>query len=195
MQELQRRRHPWGGKIPWRKKWQLTPVFLPGKSHGERSLTGYSPWGHKESDTIKVWRSTHILPYTNAPGLQFFYILIKSLGFCHLFCLYTVYMSIHFIWVLGHTHFLFFWILTILYWSTIDWQRCDSSRGTAKWFVYTYTCIYSFSDFPGGLEGKASACNAGDLGSIPGLGISPGGRNGNPLQYSWLENPMDRGAW
>ena len=45
------------------------------------------------------------------------------------------------------------------------------------------------------LEVKASACNAGNLGSIPGLGSSPGERNGNPLQYSCLENPTDRGAW
>ena len=37
----------------WRKKWQCTPVFLPGKSHGKRSLAGYSPWGHKESDTAE----------------------------------------------------------------------------------------------------------------------------------------------
>ena len=44
-------------------------------------------------------------------------------------------------------------------------------------------------------EVKASACNAGDLGSIPGLGRSPGEGNGNPLQYSCLENPMDGGAW
>ena len=49
--------------------------------------------------------------------------------------------------------------------------------------------------FPGGSEDKASACNAGDPGSIPGLGRSPGEGNGNPLQYSCLENPMDRGAW
>ena len=49
--------------------------------------------------------------------------------------------------------------------------------------------------FPGGSDGKESACNAGDLGSIPGLGRSPGGGHGNPLQYSCLENPMDRGAW
>ena len=48
--------------------------------------------------------------------------------------------------------------------------------------------------FPGGPEGKASACNVGDLGSIPGLGRSPGEGNGNPLQYSCLENPMDRAA-
>jgi len=47
----------------------------------------------------------------------------------------------------------------------------------------------------GGSEVKASACNAGDLGSIPGLGRSPGEGNGTPLQYSCLENPMGRGAW
>ena len=49
--------------------------------------------------------------------------------------------------------------------------------------------------FPGGSEIKASACNVGDWGSIPGLGRSPGEGNGNPLQYSCLENPMDGGAW
>ena len=49
--------------------------------------------------------------------------------------------------------------------------------------------------YPGGSDGKESACNVGDLGSIPGLRRSPGVGNGNPLQYSCLENPMDRGAW
>ena len=55
MQELQ---GAWvqslGGKIPWRGVWQPTSVFLPGESHGQRSLVGYSPWGHNESDTTKV---------------------------------------------------------------------------------------------------------------------------------------------
>jgi len=41
---------PWVGKIPWRRKWLPTPVFLPGESHGQRNLVGYSPCGHKESD-------------------------------------------------------------------------------------------------------------------------------------------------
>ena len=49
--------------------------------------------------------------------------------------------------------------------------------------------------FPCGSAGKESACNAGDLGSIPGLGRSRGVGHGNSLQYSCLENPMDRGAW
>ena len=50
-------------------------------------------------------------------------------------------------------------------------------------------------DFPGGSDGKASAYNVGDPGSIPESGRSPGEGNGNPLQYSCLENPMDGGAW
>ena len=49
--------------------------------------------------------------------------------------------------------------------------------------------------FPGGLDGKESDCNAGGPGSIPGLGRSPAGGHGNPLQYSFLENSMDGGAW
>ena len=49
--------------------------------------------------------------------------------------------------------------------------------------------------FPGGSDGKKSACNAGDIGSIPGSGRSPAEGDGNTLQYSCLENPMDREAW
>ena len=57
--------------------------------------------------------------------------------------------------------------------------------------MYTpYPCTECMG-FPGGSDSKASAYNVGDQGSIPGLGRSPGERNGNPLQYSCLENPMD----
>ena len=56
-----------------------------------------------------------------------------------------------------------------------------------------YFCF--IGDFPGGLDGKASVCNAGDLGSTPGSGRSPGEGNGKPPQYLPLENPMDRGTW
>ena len=51
---------PWTGKILWRRKWQPTPVLLPGKFHGLRSLVGYSPWGCKESDTTE-WLHLHLL--------------------------------------------------------------------------------------------------------------------------------------
>ena len=61
---------------------------------------------------------------------------------------------------------------------------------------YIYCALYfCYWGFPGGSEVKASAYYAGDLGLILGLGRSPGEGNGNPLQYSCLENPMDGGAW
>ena len=58
--------------------------------------------------------------------------------------------------------------------------------------IYIYVCIW---DFPGGSVVKNLPANAGDVNSVPGLGRSSGEGNGNPLQYSCLENPMDRGAW
>ena len=70
--------------------------------------------------------------------------------------------------------------------SYFIWHRAETLSG-----VYTDLPM----DFPGGSDGKAFAYNAGDLGSIPGLGRSPGEGNGNPFQYSRLENPMDGGAW
>ena len=50
---------PWVEKIPWSRKWQLTPVLLPGEFHGQRSLEGYSPWGHKELNTTEQLTHTH----------------------------------------------------------------------------------------------------------------------------------------
>ena len=61
-----------------------------------------------------------------------------------------------------------------------------------KVIILLYKIVWGF---PGGSDGKESACNAEDPGSSPGSGRSPGGGHGNPLQYSCLENPMDGGAW
>ena len=97
-----------------RRKRQPTPIFLPGKPYGQRSLTGYGPWDHKESDTTER---------------------------------------------LTHTH------------------------------------TQSLVGFPGGAVVKKPPTSAEDLDLIPGSGRAPGGGNGYPLQYSCLENPMDRGAW
>ena len=82
------------------------------------------------------------------------------------------------------------------YLSSICPSLCFSLTGHAAQPPTTYlSCLWSVFDFPGGSDGKASAYNTGDLGSIPGLGRSPGEGNGNPLQYSCLENPMDGGTW
>ena len=63
--------------------------------------------------------------------------------------------------------------------------------GDWDWYIHTTMK----QGFPGGSDGKESACNAGDMGLIPGLGRSPGEGNDYPLQYSGLENSMDRGTW
>ena len=76
MQETCRRRrfNSWVGKIPWRREWQLTPVFLPGKSHGQRILVGYSPWGHRGSDMTEQLNNnnnkTESSEAPNASGLS-----------------------------------------------------------------------------------------------------------------------------
>ena len=63
------------GKIPWRRKWQPTPVFLPGESHGLRSLVGYNPLGHNESDTTE---HAHTHTHTHTTGSSFFLFLSAS---------------------------------------------------------------------------------------------------------------------
>ena len=94
------------------------------------------------------------------------------------------------------------------YWPA-SWEICNAGQeatvrtghGTTDWFQIGkgvhQGCIMSpcLFNFPGGSDGKASAYNAGDPGSILGSGRSPGEGNGNPLQYSCLENPMDGGTW
>jgi len=67
------------------------------------------------------------------------------------------------------------------------------------WYLLVYlkisVIVLFILGFPGGSVGKESACNMEDMGLVPGLGRSPGGGHGNPLQYSYLENPVDRGGW
>ena len=69
---------PWVGKIPWRRKWQCTPVFLPGKFHGQRNLSCHSSWGDKESDmteqlnthTFGYWVKSCVSQYSNKSSLE-----------------------------------------------------------------------------------------------------------------------------
>ena len=115
-------RHDWATSLSlftflhWRRKWQPTPVFLPGESHGLWSLVGCHLLGRTESDTMK---------------------------------------------------------------------RLSSSRSSSMVYL----------GFPGGTVVKNPPVNPGDAASISGSGTSPREGNGNPLQYSCLGNPMDRGAW
>ena len=76
----------------------------------------------------------------------------------------------------------------------MTWHKQDLTPGV--WQDLLWGCEHAYlQGFPGGSDSKESACSAGDLGLIPGSGRSPGEGNGNPLQYSCLENSMDTGAW
>ena len=76
--------NPWVRKIPWRRAWQLTLVFLPGEFHGQRSLAGYSPWGHKESDMTErlplLLFSTNLSP-TPLKKFPIFGIILVQISF------------------------------------------------------------------------------------------------------------------
>ena len=75
-------------------------------------------------------------------------------------------------------------------------EKCDLDRKYWLSLPSLFTCCYRHRlGFPSGLAITESACIAGDAGLIPGSGQSPGGGHGNPLQYSGLENPMDKGDW
>ena len=78
--------------------------------------------------------------------------------------------------------------------NPFQYSRLGSPMNRGAWWA-TVHGVAKELDATGGSDGKASACNSGDPGSIPGLGRSPGEGNGNTLQYSCLENFMDGGAW
>ena len=70
---------PWVGKIPWRRKWQPTPVLLPGKSNGRRILVGYSSWGHKESDITEQFHFHFATSWTAARQASLSFTISQSL--------------------------------------------------------------------------------------------------------------------
>ena len=118
-----RRRHrfsPWVRKIPWRREWLPSPVFLPGEFHWQRSLADYSPWVRKKLDTMKP--------------------------------------------------------ITLLLWSNVNkklFWNTHSHIYTKRWLLFCVKCTPIKRSLKSNL----------------------GEGNGNPLQYSCLENPVDRGAW
>ena len=112
-----------------------------------------------------------------------------------------VYISL-FLPILQRLHFRWCLLIPLLFFShpLPEWNKLlpfitasiPPFSAVVEWF---YSQWWWRWDFPGGLDGKESACSAGDPASIPGSARSPGEGNGNPLWYSCLENPMNRGAW
>ena len=220
----------WVGKIPWRRKWLPTPVFLSGEFCGKRSLAGYSPWGCKESNTtewltlpfrniqvvttgtrqrravfgkgrestednnhISSWQSSCVslpLPHSLSPtSLSFTFKYVHTQWLTH-----QAPLSMELYQQEAGCHFLLQGIFPTQGSNPgfLHWQ-VDSLSMSHLGSPLLSTAEGSVAD--GGSDGKASVYNAGDPGSIPGTGRSPGEGNGNLLQYYCLENPMDRGAW
>ena len=149
-----------GSRLRQRRQWHPTPVLLPGKSHGRRSLVGCSPWGREESDTTERLHfhfSLACIGEGNGNPLQ-----------CS--CLENPRDR-------GAR------------WAAV--YGVTQSRTRLKWLS---SSMYVYG-FPGYSKDKESALNVGDPGSILGSGRSPGVGNGDPLQYSCLENSMGRGTW
>ena len=141
-----------------RRQWQPTPVLLPGKSHGQRSLEGCSPWGRWGSDMterLHFYFSLSCIGEGNGNPFQCSCLGNPRDGRAWWTAIYGVTQS----------------------WAWLKWLSSSSSSSSSS------------------SDSKASTCNARDLGSVPGWGRSLGEWNGNPLQYSCLENPVDRGAW
>ena len=130
--------------IPWRRKWQPTPVFCPGKSHGQRNLVGYSPWDQKSRTWLKKLSSSSSSRTVGVRGLFWNQMIIFPSVF-------------------------------VLYWYT-------ESMPFSGYSLVAQTLKYLPTMWVG-------------LGLIRGSGRSPGEGNGNPLQYSCLENPMGGGDW
>ena len=83
--DMRRRFSPWVGKIPWRRAWQPTPVFLPGKFHRQRSLEGYSPWGHKSQTLLSTHTDYLCTPKFTCQNLTP-NVLCGGGAFCRLLC-------------------------------------------------------------------------------------------------------------
>ena len=187
------------GKIRWSRKWKPTPVFLPGKSHGQRSLLGYRQQGRKESNVTEhtnvstgvyaedsTWRASR--RWRAGPTRKNWKCMLKFQtklldSFLLNWSLLPVPVSL--LWEHGPT----------------ARSRCGSRRAPGQLAtpaldgvsLNNISCLVQVAwvvKHPLANEGDVR-----DMGSIPGLGRSPREGNGCPLQYSCLENSMDRGAW
>ena len=147
-------------KIPWKRKWQTTPVFLPGKSHGQRTLVGYSPQGCKESDmTERLNSNSSSVPYVGGNTLTLKKVLGWPTSSFKLFCTISVPSSVPFM------------------------KKPDWTFRPAEYLPFTWNSNLTWC--PVFLFAKSGN-------SVSKKGIQ---KEGNLLQYSCLENSMDRRAW
>ena len=149
------------------------PGFLPGKSHGQRSLVGYHPWGCKRVRHNSVAKQQQQ----------------------RLFCFFSLFAFC----LLGMKNKRISYVIKIIYLFLVIRKPTTPNIALTKHIkvanYFYFDGVHQFLGLPLWLSGKESVCNAGDAGDegfILGSGSSPGERNGNPLQYSRLENSMEK---
>ena len=160
---------PWVGQILWRRKWQPTPVFLPGKSCGQRSLAGYSPLGCQESDM------THQLKNDRNPCL-----LTR-----HLWCT-RYYVQCFACTASFNPH-------NLGISEKVMAPRSSTLAWKIPWMAEPDRLLSTGSQRVGHDWATSLSLNLQNIWLPLGEGLGEG--NGTPLQYSCMENPMDRGAW
>ena len=209
---------PWVRKIPWRRKWKPTLAFLPRKFHGQRSLAGYSPWGHKRIGPDWATQHKHIRSSLTAQvGKK----KDRRLLWCHLHHGCRTLSRHHLqnrnpgqldsprpplvsLFVLERTHVLrgkqtlkrhqpASQGLTFVPWKIRMSDATFSDVPPALRCLIGHWCCSR--GFPGGSVVKDPSAVTGDVSSMPGSETFLGEGNDNSLQYSCLENSMDRGAW
>ena len=171
---------PWVRKVPGRRAWQPIPVFLPGESHGQRSLAGYSPWGLKELDTTE---------WLNSNNYYAWFLSSPTRDPTHAPC--TGRQSIKHSTGTVSKHNCFKPREDIFHFGITSKPSLTTRSNFQIHELSTHTQL----SFPSGSDIKEDACNTGDPGCILGLRDSPGEGNGNALWCSCLENCMDRGKW
>ena len=142
--------------LMWRRQWQPTPVLLPGKSHGWRSMVGYSPWGCQELDMTERLHfhfSLSCIGEGNGNPLQYSCLENPRDGGA--------------------------------WWAVYEVAELDTTETTQQ----QQQCL--MKGFPGSVDGKESTCNEEDLGLIPGLERSSWRRKRLPTSFSGMENSMD----
>ena len=135
---------PWVGKIPWRREWQHTPVSLPGKSHGQRSLVGCSPWGRKESDMTEQLTHIHLssiylsIPISYLSSISIYCLSFISILYLLIYHLCITYLSTYHLAIYLHT-----------YWKPCIYINAFSSKPINTKFILVFSLLICVSSFCG----------------------------------------------
>ena len=163
-------------------KQQPTLVFSPGESHGQRNLVGYSPWG-----LYRVWHNWSHLLGIRPKIMMYLFRFIWWATINNKLCILTKLFNSN-----------WFMSLDSHLWKNKMGEIKEPLIMTILQYFKDFSSFLSNAfykrSFPGSSVNKESACSTGDPGSISGSDCVPGEGSGNPLQYSLLENPMDRGV-